>query len=114
MPPFRSIVWLLGALLSFPPAAYSRDANSIEDFGSLSSHMSRIPSSLLIPFHSWFPDRRWKGIEAQKNRILYIVGGWMMYTWPCGAYNGPSWYPHCNLLLSISRIRKGTLEILIG
>ncbi|KAG0129329.1 hypothetical protein HOY82DRAFT_564430 [Tuber indicum] len=67
MPLFRSGVWLLGALLSFTPVVHGRDADPTEDFCSLSAHMM-----------------------TQKDDMLYIAGGWMLYPSPYTGYNGPN------------------------
>jgi len=90
MPLLTSCVWLLGALLSFSSVAHSRDANPTEDFCSLSDHMSRTPSNLLKFFHSLFTDQRVVYIVAQKDGMLYIVGGRMVYPFVYSTYNGPS------------------------
>jgi len=85
-------VWLLGALLSFSSVVRSLDADPTENFCSLSSHMSRTPPNLLKCFHSLFTDQRAKYIVAQKDGMLYIVGGRMVYPLVYTAYNGPSLY----------------------
>jgi len=83
-------VWLLGALLSFSSVAHSLDANPTEDFCSLSDHMSMTPSNLPTCFHSLFTDQRAVYIVTQKDGMLYIVGGWMVYRSPYSNYSGPS------------------------
>jgi len=83
-------VWLLGALLSFPSVVHSLDVNPTEDFCSLSYHMSRTPSNLLKCFYSLFTDQRAVYIVAQKDGVLYIVGGWMTYPLEYSTYDGPS------------------------
>jgi len=100
MPLFRSIVWVLGTLLSFAAVAYSTDPDPINDFCHLFNHMSRIPSSLLIRSRSRFPDRRWECIVVQKDDILYILGGYLTYSSPYQAYNGPSLYTHECIIFS--------------
>lgn len=91
MPLLTSSVWLLGALLSFSLVlvVHSRDADPTENFCSLYSHMSRALSNLLR-FHSLFADQRPKYIVTQKDGMLYIAGGRMVYPSAYSNYNGPS------------------------
>jgi len=93
MPHLTSAVRLLIALLSFPSVAHSRDVNPTDDFCSLSAHMSRTLSNLVKCFHAVFTDQGPKNIVAQKDGILYIAGGLMLYPSPDLGYNGPSSYP---------------------
>ncbi|KAG0138332.1 hypothetical protein HOY82DRAFT_595934 [Tuber indicum] len=71
MLPFRSGVWLLGALLSFSSVAHGRDADPTKDFCSLSGHMGQY-------------------IVTQEDGMLYIAGGLMEYTPPYEDLNGPN------------------------
>ena len=91
MPLLTSGVWLLGALLSFSsvPVVHSRDADPTENFCSLYSHMSRAPSDFL-KFHSLLTDQRPKYIVTEKDGMLYIAGGRMVYPSAYSNYSGPS------------------------
>jgi len=80
------------ALLSFTLLVLSRGVDPIEDFCSLTAYMSRAPSNLLGGFYSPFVDRRLEYVVAQKDGILYIVGGYMLYSSAYSNYNGPSSY----------------------
>ena len=93
MPYLTTAVWLLMTLLSFPSVAYSKDVDPTDDFCSLSAHMSRTLSNLLKCFHAVFTNQRLENIVAQKDGILYIAGGLMLYPSPDLGHNGPSSYP---------------------
>ena len=54
MPLFTSGVWLLGTLLSFTSVVLSVDVDPVEDFCSLSGHMSRAPSTCRNTFIRFF------------------------------------------------------------
>ena len=90
MPLLTSGVWLLGALLSFSSVVRGLDVSPTENFCSLSYHMSRTPSDLLKCSHSLLTDQRAVYIVAQKDGMLYIVGGWMTYPFEYSSYDGPS------------------------
>ena len=93
MPLFRCSVWLLGALLSFTSVVHSDGPNPTDDFCSLSYQMSRTPFDLSEWFFRLFTDQGLKHIVAQKDDMLYIAGGWMLYPSPYTNYNGPSSCP---------------------
>ena len=93
MPLFAFGASLLGALLSFTSVVHGGGVDPTEDFCSLSAHMSRAPPSLLIRLYSLFIDQRSKHIVVQKDGILYIAGGWMLYSSGHTDYNGPSSCP---------------------
>lgn len=105
MPLFALGACLLGVLLSFTSVAHGGGVDPIEDFCSLSAHMSRVPPSFLILFYSLFIDQRSKHIVAQKDGILYIAGGWMLYSSGYTDYNGPSsCLFECTTFLPLSRL----------
>ena len=80
MPLFTSGVWLLGALLSFTSMVLSVDVDPVEDFCSLSAHMSRAPSTyrntfirfFLTKFEACSGSERWYSLYRGRMDALFF------------------------------------------